>query len=396
MFAATIDLPASKSISHRALIINALCKNGGTIENLSDCDDTVVLERALQRQSGTIDVEASGTALRFLTAYLATKSGSFTLTGSPRLRQRPIAPLVDALRILGADIHYLQNDGYAPLAINGKKLHGGELTPHFDESSQFFSAIMLIAPYLSTALTLHFTQNPHSFPYIEMTAAMMRQAGAKVAIDSNKISVENRPYRRTNWTIERDWSAASYWYEWLAIAQHGQILLRHLQPSTLQGDALIATLFQDFGIETKFTAEGAEISHKSKTTPTTLQYDFGNMPDMVPTMVVTCCARGTSFHFTGVENLRLKESDRISALSAELRKCGFVLNQPTSNSLAWDGTRCPAEHAPTICAHNDHRIAMAFAPLAAKMSLHIDRPEVASKSYPNFFEQIREFLTSHS
>ena len=392
MSTATIDLPASKSISHRALIINALCKDGGTIENLSDCDDTAVLVRALQCKSGTIDVGASGTALRFLTAYLATKNGSFTLTGTPRLLQRPIAPLVDALRTLGADIRYLENDGFAPLAINGKKLHGGELTPHFEQSSQFFSALMLIAPYLDTAHTLHFTQTPHSFPYIEMTAAMMHQAGAKVAISNNKISIENTPYQRTNWTIERDWSAASYWYELLAIAQCGRLLLRHLQPSTLQGDAHIATLFQDFGIETKFTANGAEICYKDKTAPTTLQYDFGNMLDMVPTMAVACCARGVTFHFTGVENLRLKESDRISALSAELKKCGFVLTQPTSDSLAWDGTRCSAEPAPTICAHNDHRIAMAFAPLATKMPLHIGHPEVVSKSCPKFFEQMKKVV----
>ena len=392
MFPATIDLPASKSISHRALIINALCEDGGTIENLSDCDDTVVLARALQCESGTIDVGASGTALRFLTAYLATKNGSFTLTGTVRLLQRPIAPLVDALRTLGADIRYLENDDFAPLAINGKKLHGGELTPHFEQSSQFFSALMLIAPYLDTALTLHFTQTPHSFPYIEMTAAMMRQAGANVTIENNKISIENTPYQRTNWTIERDWSAASYWYELLAIEQRGRFLLHHLQPSTLQGDAHIATLFQEFGIETKFTADGAEICYKDKTAPTTLQYDFGNMPDIVPTMAVTCCVRGTMFHFTGVENLRLKESDRIGALSAELKKCGFVLTQPTSDSLAWDGTRCSAEPAPTICAHNDHRIAMAFAPLATKMPLHIGHPEVVSKSCPKFFEQMKKVV----
>lgn len=392
MFPATIDLPASKSISHRALIINALCEDGGTIENLSDCDDTVVLARALQCESGTIDVGASGTALRFLTAYLATKNGSFTLTGTVRLLQRPIAPLVDALRTLGADIRYLENDDFAPLAINGKKLHGGELTPHFEQSSQFFSALMLIAPYLDTALTLHFTQTPHSFPYIEMTAAMMRQAGANVTIENNKISIENTPYQRTNWTIERDWSAASYWYELLAIEQRGRFLLHHLQPSTLQGDAHIATLFQDFGIETKFIADGAEICHKDKTAPATLQYDFGNMPDIVPTMAVTCCVRGTMFHFTGVENLRLKESDRIGALSAELKKCGFVLTQPTSDSLAWDGTRCSAEPAPTICAHNDHRIAMAFAPLATKMPLHIGHPEVVSKSCPKFFEQMKKVV----
>lgn len=392
MSTVTIDLPASKSISHRALIINALCKDGGTIENLSDCDDTVVLARALQCESGTIDVGASGTALRFLTAYLATKNGSFTLTGSPRLLQRPIAPLVDALRTLGADIRYLENDGFAPLAISGKKLHGDELTPHFEQSSQFFSALMLIAPYLDTALTLHFAKTPHSFPYIEMTAAMMRQAGAKVAISNNKISIENTPYQRTNWTIERDWSAASYWYELLAIAQSGRLLLHHLQPSTLQGDAHIATLFQDFGIETKFIADGAEICYKDKTTPTTLQYNFCNMPDMVPTMAVACCARGVTFHFTGVENLRLKESDRISALSAELKKCGFVLSQPTSDSLAWDGTRCSAEPAPTICTHDDHRIAMAFAPLATKMPLHINYPEVVSKSCPKFFEQMKKVV----
>ncbi len=392
MLTATIDLPASKSISHRALIINALCKDGGTIENLSDCDDTVVLERALQCKSDTIDVGASGTALRFLTAYLATKNGSFTLTGSPRLLQRPIAPLVDALRTLGTDIQYLENDGFAPLAINGKKLHGGELTPHFEQSSQFFSALMLIAPYLDTALTLHFAETPHSFPYIEMTAAMMRHAGAKVAISDNKISIENTPYRHTNWTIERDWSAASYWYELLAIAQQGRLLLHHLQPSNLQGDAHIATLFQNFGIETNFTADGAEIFYKDKTAPTTLRYDFGNTPDIAPTMAVACCARGVTFHFTGVENLRLKESDRIGALSTELKKCGFLLTQPTSDSLAWDGTRCQAEPAPTICTHNDHRIAMAFAPLATKMPLHIDHPEVVSKSYPNFFEQMKKVV----
>lgn len=387
-FCAPIALPASKSISNRALIINAL--SGGTCSfgNLSDCDDTQALIRALQTPHGTIDIGAAGTAMRFLTAYLATRRGHWLLTGSERMKRRPIGALVDALRQLGADIAYTENDGFPPLAITGKKLHGGALTPHFDESSQFFSALMMVAPYIDGGLTLHLTNRPASMPYIALTAAMMRQSGAGIHMADDEIHIAESRYRPTHFAIENDWSAASYWYELVAIAQTGTCILAGLNQNSLQGDSKIAELFAPFGVTTRFDGGNAVVLYQKTDTPARFDHDFGNMPDMAQTFAVLCCARGVPFHFTGLKTLKIKETDRIAALVGALGKCGFILAEPAEGELTWSGTRTTATTEPLIRTHGDHRMAMAFAPLAAKMPLRIGQPEVVRKSYPRFWEEL--------
>ena len=386
-FSIEIALPASKSISNRALIINALSGGVCTIDNLSVCDDTQTLIRALQTPCGTIDIGAAGTAMRFLTAYLATQHGRWTLTGSERMKRRPIGALIDALRQLGGDILYAENDGFPPLIITGKKLHGGVLAPHFDESSQFFSALMMIAPYIDGGLTLHLHDTPTSLPYIEMTAAMMRQSGADVRISNDEIRIAEGRYRPTHFVVENDWSAASYWYELLAVAQKGHCVLHGLHPDSLQGDRRMAELFAPLGVTTQFDGENALISYTKTDTPARFDYDFGRMPDMVPTFAVACCARGVPFRFSGVKTLKIKESDRIAALTSELKKCGFVLSESANGDLVWDGTRTTAATEPLISTYADHRIAMAFAPLSIKMPLRIAQPEVVGKSYPHFWDE---------
>lgn len=387
-FRASIALPTSKSISNRALIINAL--SGGTCSfgNLSDCDDTQALIRALQTPHGTIDIGAAGTAMRFLTAYLATRRGHWLLTGSARMKRRPIGALVDALRQLGADIAYTENDGFPPLAITGKRLHGGTLTPHFDESSQFFSALMMVAPYIEGGLTLHLTNRPTSTPYIALTTAMMRQADAEISMSDNEIRIAEGRYRPTRFTIENDWSAASYWYELVAIAQTGTCVLSGLNQNSPQGDSKIAKLFEPFGVTTRFDGGNAVVSYQKTDTPARFEHDFGDMPDMAQTFAVLCCARGVPFHFAGLKTLKIKETDRIAALVGELGKCGFALAEPADGELAWNGARTAATAEPLINAHDDHRMAMAFAPLAAKMPLRIGQPETVRKSYPRFWEEL--------
>lgn len=386
-FCIHINLPASKSISNRALIINSLSGGKCTFDNLSDCDDTQTLRHALQTPDEKIDVGVAGTAMRFLTAYLAIQNGHRELIGSERMKKRPVGPLVETLQKLGADIVYSGQNGFPPLSITGRKLHGGVLAPEFGESSQFYSALMMIAPYIDGGLTLHLPDKPTSQPYIAMTAAMMRQSGAKIEICQNCIRIAESRYRPTHFDIENDWSAASYWYELAAVAQKGTYILHGLRPDSLQGDSKIAALCETFGVVTQFDGNNATIAYKQGSrSPVRFDYDFGSMPDMAQTFAVLCCARNVPFRFSGLGTLRIKETDRIAALAAELRKCGFA-TATTADSLTWDGTCCHAHTQPHITTYGDHRMVMAFAPLAALQPLTIEAPEAVSKSYPNFWNE---------
>ncbi len=392
----TAQLPASKSISNRALIINALNDFQCQIENLSTCDDTRFLQQALSVKSTKINIGAAGTAMRFLTAFLATQNGTHELTGSARLCQRPIKSLVDALQTLGADISYLENDGHLPLRIVGKNLQGGELTPHFAESSQFFSALMLIAPRLQHGLTLHLNQKPTSFAYICMTAELMRHFGIDVQLHDDKIVVPEGVYRPTNLMVENDWSAASYWYELLTIGERGKIILPNLAENSLQGDAKIAELFENFGVKTTFLENAVEIKFVGSELQKKLEFDFSDMPDMAQTFVVTCCAKGVPFRFSGLKTLKVKETDRIAALISELRKCGFMLTEPSEGVLAWNGERCKKDKNVIISTFDDHRMAMAFAPLALLQPLEIENPEVVTKSYPEFWQEFDKITKNNN
>lgn len=385
---ATIALPTSKSISNRALIINALCDDAIPIENLSGCDDTRVMRQAFAGNSSTVDIHGAGTAMRFLTAYYAQKKGCrVTLTGSERMKQRPIKILVDALRALGADIEYASHEGFPPLDICGCKLKGGTLTLPGDVSSQYISALLMIAPCMREGLTLTLTGKIVSVPYIEMTLGMMAHYGIDARRTGNIIQVPHGTYRPARFCVEPDWSAASYWYEIAALAPAGTISLPRLTRESLQGDARIAALFEPLGVTTLFSSDGIKLI-KSDIHTTDYRCDLSEQPDLAQTLVVACCLLGVPFHFTGLQTLRIKETDRIAALCNELIKLGYELLYSDS-TLTWTGETVAAAGSPVIGTYDDHRMAMAFAPAAFRFpGIEIADTAVVDKSYPRYWDDL--------
>lgn len=391
----SVDLPASKSISNRALILHALSGGVQRPMNLSDCDDTAVMIRALEQHGAEIDIHAAGTAMRFLTAYLSTQKGSHLLTGSARMKQRPIRLLVDALRALGADIQYADSEGFPPLLIQGKPLPGQEITLAGSVSSQYISALLMIGPTLPQGLTIHLTGQLISVPYINLTLSLMAHYGASARwTDERTIRVEPGPYQDVPFTVESDWSAASYWYEMMALWQPQAespspcVELIGLFPRSSQGDSRGAELFAKLGVHTAFTSRGVELSRLG--VPVALMVeDLVDIPDLAQTFVVTCCLMGIPFRFSGLQSLRIKETDRITALQQELHKIGYVVKDEADSILSWNGERCPAEEHPVIATYDDHRMALAFAPAILRLpSLAIAHPEVVSKSYPTYWRHL--------
>ena len=414
-----ITLPTSKSVSNRVLLLQALCpKAEFPIRNLAICDDTEhMLQGIAAKRAGAplIDIGATGTAMRFLTAYLAITEGTVTLTGSERMQQRPIGTLVDALRKLGADITYTNKEGYPPLCICGKQLQGGEIEIEAGISSQYISALLMIAPRLTNGLTLHLKGDIASRSYIELTLDLMRKYGA-TAEWSNGQTIRVNPgcYKDIPFTVEGDWSAASYWYEIAAIATHKghevDILLQGLTLDSHQGDRVVAEIFSPLGVESLESGENQAIrlcsqpsslniqhsdeAHQPTNTKEVLNLDFTHCPDIAQTLAVTCCLLDIPFIFKGVHSLRIKETDRITALITELQKLGFVLHAEGNELLIWDGTRCKPDNNPVIATYDDHRMAMAFAPAALCYdNLTIAHPEVVTKSYPDFWEHLNELAT---
>lgn len=399
---ATINLPASKSISNRALIIHAM--TGGKIQptNLSDCDDTEVVINALKDMPDVINIKAAGTAMRFMTAFLSATQGEHTITGTDRMKNRPIAILVDALRYLGADITYKEKEGYPPLHIKGHPLEGGHLEVVGNISSQYISALLLIGPILKKGLELKLTGEIASRPYIDLTLWTMQEFGADVEwTDVDTIMVKPQPYKECEHLIENDWSASSYWYEMMALnaSIDSEIKLEGLMDGSKQGDSVVKYLFSLLGVKTEFANLSSDKTSASKPTTVTLRahrcllprldYDFTGAPDLAQTFVVCCCLMGVKFKFTGLASLKIKETDRIEALKKELRKVGYVIKDENNNTLIWDGERCEPTYEP-IDTYEDHRMAMAFAPIAFKLpSLDINNPEVVSKSYPHFWEDLK-------
>lgn len=385
----SIKLPASKSISNRALIINALAKGGITPMNLSDCDDTRVMIEALTSHNETIDIMAAGTAMRFLTAYLSVTDGTRVITGTKRMQQRPIQILVNALRVLGAEISYVNNEGFPPLRISGKSLEGGEISLKGDVSSQYISALLMVAPILKKGLTLTLTGELISIPYINLTLQLMTDFGAKVAWKNDHcIEVAPHPYTSVPFTVESDWSAASYWYQMVALAEEAEVELLGLFQKSYQGDSKVAQLFAKLGVETTFTADGA-ILKKSNNCCERLDYDFINEPDLAQTFVVTCAMMNIPFRFTGLQSLKIKETDRIAALIAELDKLGYVIKENEESVLSWDGERKAEATDMAIRTYEDHRMAMAFAPACLRRSsITINEPQVVSKSYPAYWDNL--------
>lgn len=391
-----IVLPASKSISNRALVINALSKGSMPIENISDCDDSMVVVAALRDMPRVIDIKAAGTAMRFLTSLLATRPGEeHIITGTERMRNRPISVLVDALRALGADIGYEEGAGYPPLKICGRKLKGGHLMLPGNVSSQYISSLLMIGPTLEQGLTLALEGEIISRPYIDMTLAIMRQYGARAEwVGEKEIRVEPVPYEPIPYYVESDWSAASYWYEMVALSgdEEASVVLPGLFEDSLQGDAAVAKMFEPLGVETVME-QGRVLIRKSGRTVETCEWNMLAQPDLAQTIVVTCCMKGVHFRISGLQTLRIKETDRIAALQKELLKYGFVLTAEGDDVLQWKGEMTDQsvvlEHV-SIDTYDDHRMAMAFAPIAlVKGSVVINNPEVVSKSYPSFWEDMR-------
>lgn len=389
-----IVLPASKSISNRALIMSALAGKEGKIDNVSQCDDTRVMIKALTERTEVIDILAAGTAMRFLTAYFAIQQGEVhTLTGTARMKQRPIRLLVDALRMLGADIEYAEHEGYPPLIVRGKKLKENALTTlPGDVSSQYISALMMIGPTLPHGLDIVLEGEVVSRPYIELTKKLMADFGAKAEWKEHGHALHIHPggYRPTPFCVESDWSAASYWYAFAALAEDACISLPLLQADSYQGDSAVAALFEPLGVKTDFVGTDVILTRTERTCQH-MEYDFVNQPDLAQTFVVTCALLGIPFCFSGLQSLKIKETDRMAALIKELGKLGYVLRETDGHTLSWNGERTAPLPHPVIDTYEDHRMAMAFAIASFRFpDMHINHPEVVSKSYPLFWDDLRQ------
>lgn len=462
---ASLTLPTSKSLCARALVINHLCQLPVPLVGLSDCDDTQAILQGLEALRNSedaplrVDIGAAGTAMRFLTAlFAATPQLDVVITGSQRMKERPIGALVTALQAAGADISYVEKEGYPPLRIRGKQLEGGTLALPSNISSQYVSALLMIAPTMRRGLQLELVGKVASAPYIRMTMQVMKAFGVEVKWEKNIISIESgQRYARTqsshcgttketeqaaSYTIECDWTAASYWYEIVALHpdKAARVLLRGLREASEQGDAVCAKWFEALGVTTTFTAEGAILEKSTKSPQVALEcdnstsednelssqtddsfcesnedlpqttshssqanyfsckdapplwLDFAAAPDLAQTFVVTCALLSHPFHFKGLESLRIKETDRIAALIAELQKFGKHIEAIGEGELRYTAQNdsSPA-HPITIATYDDHRMALAFAPAALRFpQLSIEHPEVVAKSYPHYWEHLSE------
>lgn len=388
-----IVLPASKSISNRALVINALASTRIMPSNVSDCDDTEVMARALTEKPEIVDIMAAGTAMRFLTAYYSVTEGDRIITGTERMKHRPIKILVDALRFLGADIVYVGEEGFPPLRIRGKQLVGGNISLAGNISSQYISALLMVGPVLASGLTLHLTGTIISRPYIDMTLQLMRDFGAKALWEDEKtIAVEPVPYLERSYTVENDWSGASYWYELVALSpdEDAMIVLPGLFMDSYQGDSSVWGFFEELGVATVFQ-QNKVILRKKELNLEPVHWDLSSQPDLAQTLVVTCALLGKPFHFTGLQTLKIKETDRIKALRRELLRLGFVISEANDSELYWNGPMVSGDEIPVIRTYEDHRMAMAFAPAVYRFpEIRIADPHVVSKSYPHFWKALRD------
>ena len=387
----TIQLPSSKSISNRALIINALGNGTHHPENLSDCDDTRVMIRALNDDKETIDIMAAGTAMRFLTAYLSVTPGTRIITGTERMQQRPIQVLVNALRELGADIEYVANDGFPPLRITGRELRKDTISLPGNVSSQYISALLMIAPVLTNGLTIRLIGDIISRPYINLTLQLMNDFGVRAEwTDDHRLKVEPQAYHSTPFYVESDWSAASYWYQIVALSKEAEVTLPGLFKDSYQGDSQLAGIFRSLGVETIYKDKTVILKKNGKSVER-LDYDFINQPDLAQTFVVTCALLNIPFRFSGLQSLKIKETDRMAALITEMRKLGYILHETDGSVLSWEGERCTTEEHPAIDTYEDHRMAMAFAPTCLALpEILINNPQVVSKSYPRYWEDLRQ------
>lgn len=402
---ATIELPSSKSLSNRALLLCALSGTGSSVERMSICDDTRVMWNALRNRPLTVDIMAAGTAMRFLTAFFSIcHDEEHIMTGTERMRQRPIGVLVDALRELGGEIDYVEKQGYPPLHVKGHQLKGGNIQLPANVSSQYISALLMIGPMMDEGLTMHLVGEVISRPYINMTVSMMQTFGVNIAwVDDQTLHVAPGGYHDdVIYSIESDWSAASYWYEIMALTDDADacITLPWLHKESLQGDSAVQHFFAPLGVKTTFDeAHGSVVLTRSKEAriaPNEVyELDLVNQPDLAQTLVVTCALLGQPFRFTGLQSLRIKETDRMAALQNELLKLGITLGIEGDEVLYIHHYPANAPHynGQPIATYHDHRMAMAFAPACLLCEgVEIVDPEVVSKSYPHFWRDLEKCL----
>ncbi len=387
--AGTFLLPASKSISNRLLILQALFPDTIEIENCSEAEDTVIMQQALKQKSGTINVGNAGTCLRFLTAYFAAIPGDYIIHGSERLHERPVFDLVNALRQLGADIDYIDKEGFAPLRIKGKVLTASEVEISGEISSQHITALMLIGPFLPNGLTIKWVGKQVSTGYIWMTERILFELGIVCKITDNEMDIPPQKPRKSNMYVEADWSAASYWYSFAALSKSCDIQLPGLTNSYLQGDIVIANYMDRFGVHTSFENGIARLT-KTNVLLQQASYNMANEPDLVPALCTCLAGLGVAVQFENIKHLRDKESDRIAVLETELLKCGVQVIT-TESSIELLPSDLLLDIIPVIETHNDHRIAMAFSALALRFKkIQINNPEVVAKSYPLFWKELEK------
>lgn len=405
-FNTEIILPASKSISNRLLIIRALSHEYFGIDNLSKANDTKLIHQLLEQIKNidssnlinNIDCQDAGTVFRFLTALLASVPGKHILNGSARMQERPIGILVDALRMLGAKIEYINNEGFPPLKIEGQKLQSKEIEIQSDVSSQFISALLMIAPNLPQGLQLHLQQKPASVAYIDMTINLLRYFEISVNYNDSHITVAHGAYESKNITIETDWSAAAFWYQAVAFSENGKLLLKGVSLSSIQGDAVLPKIYKHLGVETLETENGV-IIQKNGNIENNFNWDFSNYPDLALPVIATCAGLGVIGKFSGLESLKIKESNRVQALMAELTKLGFDFREVDSHEWVLINS-CKIEASDfdfseiIIETHNDHRVAMSFAPFAILgKGIQIENPDVVKKSYPDFWTEFNKLCS---
>ncbi len=382
-----VNLPSSKSISNRALIINALAGNTGKLHNLSDANDTQLMLRLITSANPVLDVEDAGTTMRFLTASHAISGQNKTITGTARMQQRPIKILVDALRTIGAEIEYAGQEGYPPVIVkNFKGQQNQQVIIRGDVSSQYISALMMIAPALPNGLHILFEGAVTSKPYIEMTAALMRQFGAHVDFTDTGINIPDQQYRSTGITVESDWSAASYWFAFTALAEQAEITLPNITLASIQGDRVIVDIMDRLGVQATLKNNNDLVLTK-KESAAALVWDFTDCPDLAQTVAVVCAAKGITGTFTGLDSLRIKETDRIKALQNELAKIGASFTEANGKWILTPASTAIPDNL-FFNTYLDHRMAMAFAPLATKANIIIEDPAVTRKSYPKFWNDV--------
>ncbi len=398
-----VNLPASKSISNRLLIIEALSRKPFKWTNLSEAEDTSLMKKLigqiqLRQGSGSpveLDCKNAGTVFRFLTALLAITPGEWVLTGTKRMKERPIGILVQALRKLGADIKFSGEKNFPPLKISGRNLKGGKVEIDGSISSQYISALLLIAPLLKGGLTVNIINGMASKPYIDMTLGLMRRCGIPVKFEKNIITLSEGTYQPFPIVVEADWSSAAFWYEMAALSNSAELTFRHLGRESLQGDSILPEIYSNLGIETEYLDDGIRI-RKSNQKTEELIFDFTNHPDLAPPVIVTSAAMGVIGRFTGLQSLKIKESDRLSALRIELEKQGYPvevknnLELQTFASQSTESSGLKKNFTTPVDPHADHRMAMAFAPLAILSgAITIQDPAVVAKSYPGFWEELQ-------